>query len=139
MKHFLLSIILTSSLLGFSQSEYPMLLKIDTETVCAFSLDQVDSLNVMFVNLDECLAVKDSLKKEIWQHETREARFASFINEQDKKIYLQMKITNELMKQNDTYSSLNEINKKKIKFLKFQRDGLLVAVAIAAVKIFVIH
>jgi hypothetical protein len=138
MKKLLLSIILLASLSVLSQSEYPKLYVLNNDTFCLLTIDQVNTVNVSFVRLDGCNMMVDTLNKLVLQQDVAIKHYQELSNEQDNKMLLQQRILAEQDKQIGLYDKEAKKNKRKIKWLKFQRNALAVVAAVLAVKIFVL-
>lgn len=123
---------------GISQDGYPRKIIIDKDTVCALTIPQVDSINIIIVNLDQCHELNDSLNSEL-------ANYGDLVNEQklvidskDKELIIQKKIVSA----KDSIIVLDEKiikgHDRKVTWLKVQRTALTgIAIALTSYIIYI--
>ena len=119
--------------LSISQQGYPRKIVIDKDTVCAITIPQLDSVNIAYVNSDQCRELNDSLNSELANYGDLVQQQKYIIASKDKELAIQKKISL-------TQDSIIVIDKliiaghdKKVNWLKTQRTILLgVCVAITS-------
>lgn len=110
--------------LSISQEGYPRKIVIDKDTVCAISISQLDSINVIYVNLDECHELRDSLNSEINNYIGLVNEKNLIISSKDKELVIEKKIN---FTQDSVIILDNKIingHAKKTTWLKTQRNIL---------------
>lgn len=113
---------------SISQTGYPKLVLINSDTVCAVTIAQLDSINAEHINLMECRELKDSLDSQFKVCEDLVKDQKEIISSQDKEIKIQKDITGEKNKLLAIEEDRNKKLERKAKWLKLQRNILTVAV-----------
>lgn len=111
--------------LSISQQGYPRKIVIDKDTVCAITIPQLDSVNIAYVNSDQCHELNDSLNSELLNYGDLVQQQKLIISSKDKELAIQKKISL-------TQDSIIVIDKaiikghdRKVTWLKTQRTILL--------------
>lgn len=117
--------------LSISQTGYPKLVLINSDTVCAVTIVQLDSINAEHINLLECRELKDSLDSQFKVCEDLVKDQKEIISSQEKEIKIQKDITGEKDKLIVIEEEKNKKLERKAKWLKLQRNILAVAVVVA--------
>lgn len=116
--------------LSFCQTGYPKLAVIGSDTVCEITITQLDSINAIIVDLDECSEIKDSLCSEIRTFRQLDGVQKETILSQEKEIQIQKNIVTEKDKIISIDDSVNKKLTRRAKWLKFQRNILTLAVLV---------
>lgn len=110
--------------LCISQVVYPRLEVINKDTVCLILIPQLRAANVLFVKLDECNEIKDSLKSQINKYEVATKASDRLIKSQKEELEILNGITvidDKII--SDKKAELKK-SKRHISWLKTQRNVL---------------
>jgi len=107
--------------LGISQVDYPRLITIDGDTLVAFRPKQVTKMNIVFLQLDECKELKNSIESEnnllMEQDSICSLQKDNLIEQQE----ILTRINDEKTTQVEILTEENKKQSKKIKRLKKSR------------------
>ena len=112
------------SRLSISQNVYPSKFLIGKDTVCIISISQVEKINNLYVDMDECKELNDSLNASIINYNLLASNQKALISVKNNQIAIQDSI---IMEKDNIISNDNKIVQEKnkvIKLLKLQRNGL---------------
>ncbi len=113
-------------LLNYSQKTWPQIQVIDADTVCIISIDQVKKINRIFIDRVECNEIKDSLNLVIDNYGILVEKKDDLLFLQDKQIEIQDNIIGKQGRIVANDSIVIRGRDKKVRWLKVQRNGLVV-------------
>lgn len=118
-----------------SQTNYPKKAIIGNDTVCITTIEQIKTINKVFADRTECNELKDSLHSQIKTYDELVKGQKSLIESKEKEIDIQKKIVEEKDTIITAEEEENKKNKRKIYWLKMQRNVLSVAILVSTVVI----
>lgn len=107
--------------LSFCQQGYPKKLIIEGDTICGITMSQLDSINSIIVNLDECNELKDSIYSQVKVCGDLVNAQKEIISSQDKEIKIQKDIVIEKDKIINIDDTVKKRLERRVKWLKIQR------------------
>lgn len=125
------------NLLSISQTVYPKKAVIDNDTVCIISIEQVKTLNKVFIDKDECLELKDSLNSQIKTYDALVGEQKKIISAQDERIAINKNIIAEKDTIIESDEKLLKKQNRKLGWLKLQRTVLAVSTLILGITLII--
>lgn len=122
-----------------SQNVYPKKVVINSDTLCLITIAQVKHIDKTFLELDKQAEMNDSLASMIRMYKSAFTTSDLLEKSLRSQILLKDQSMIELDKIIDNDGRIQKNDARHIAWLKLQRNTFVVAIAVAAVKIFLIH